>query len=234
MAKKKGKPKAGLVLRGVATTGGLELTADEERRVQVAARQVERMVRRSLVAVSVELSEFIVREFFHGDLVAARSRTRKKPPAYLRLLEVLEERSDVAPSAVRRALALSAQYYDLPVGLRERLTLSQHYSLQAVEKLDDKVRIGELAVEKNLSKRAIDELVRATVKRHAGGRPPQAAVEKAVAAARRALVSSLIESQLSVPQMKKLGTAVREDLRRDLRAIRERCERITDVLDRVK
>ena len=66
------------------------------------------------------------------------------------------------------------------------------------------------------------------------GAKPQGEIEKAINAARRALVSSMLENALEPAKVRALDAALRARLAREARTLRERIERISDALAGVK
>ena len=139
-----------------------------------------------------------------------------------------------SPGLLKRVVPLSIQYREMRAGLRDELTVSQHLALLPIADAEVKERLAREAVDEKLKRKELDARVRAESSRKSRGRTPRTELEKAVPAARRLLLNAVLEGELTAARLRALAPAVRARLLVDLRAIRERIERISDALHRVR
>lgn len=118
-----------------------------------------------------EVGEYLLRQFFGGNPENFHQRGRKHVS-----FRRLAERKDLQPSYsfLWSACAVVEQLRLLPANLSETLPLSHHKLLLSVKDRATKVRLAQLAAERGLSKRALEEEVRTLRSRtgvRAGRRP---------------------------------------------------------------
>lgn len=120
-----------------------------------------------------EIGEYLLRRFFDGDPSKFHERGRKHVS-----FRKLAEREDLQPSYsfLWNACAVVEQLRLLPVDLREALPFSHHKLLLPVKDEATKVKLAQRAVEKGLSKRALEAEIhkarkRETSKPRSGRRP---------------------------------------------------------------
>lgn len=120
-----------------------------------------------------EIGEYLLSRFFDGDPAKFHARCRKHAS-----FRKLAQRDDLRPSYafLWSACAVVDQLRLLPEDVREALPLSHHRLLLPVKDEATKVRLAQKAVEKGLSKRALEAEVRRAQTRAGGtrrsGRPP--------------------------------------------------------------
>lgn len=204
--------------------------SDVQELVARAIVHVKRIAGRTVLAGAVEIGDYLLPTFFDNDVDLARKKGAK-PVALERFFEQAPQ-MDISQALLRRCIPIAIQYHALPASVRDKLSVRQHAALLPVDDAREKARLADQAARRDLSQKQIEELVRARPDRPRRGRPPKTELEKAVPAARRVLMSALIESELSATRVRQIDPEVRERLVRDLRAIRERTERIADALQR--
>src|SRR5947207_2882257 len=101
---------------------------DDDRLVEEALHHLRDLARQAMLDVAVAMGDYIVKQFFDGDLELARSNTPAKPAALRRLLERSDE-MDVSSALIRRSVALSVQYRQLPPAVRGALSRRQQMAL---------------------------------------------------------------------------------------------------------
>lgn len=226
MAKsERGKPTA-LVLRSRAAADD---DGEAERLAEEALRHIERLERRAKLELVIEIGDYLVEHFFEGNLDLARSFSPVKAKALKRLEELAPTR-DIAPSQLRIAVSMSAQYRALPAAVRDRLTVRQHRALLPVKDGQEKSKLARRALADKLSGPALSEIIRRAHGPAKTGPKPQGELERAINAARRALVSAMVENALEPAKVRALDPALRARLAREARTLRERIERISDAL----
>src|SRR5262249_8329991 len=131
-------------------------------------------------------------------------------------------------------VAMSVQYHALPAAVRDRLSVRQYRALLPLADERAKSKLARRAVSEKLSGDAISRIVRAEHGPARRGRQPMSELERALNAARRALVSSVLEQAVEPAKVRALDADVRDRLARDVRTLRERIELIGDALARVR
>lgn len=111
-----------------------------------------------------EIGEYLLHRFFDGDPAKFHERGRKHIS-----FRKLAEREDLQPSYsfLWNACAVVEQFRLLPADLREALPFSHHKLLLPVKDEATKVKLAQRAVEKGLSKRALEAEIHKAKKREA-------------------------------------------------------------------
>lgn len=211
----------------------LEDAEEAEELAEEALRFIARLERRANLELVIEIGDYLVSKFFGGQLDLARSHSPLKPTS-LKMLERKAATMDIPVSLIKAAILLSAQYRALPAAVRDKLTVRQHRALLPVKEPQEKSKLARRALAEKLSGPALSRVVR---EEHGAVRPgPKAMgeVERSLAAARRALVSSMLENALEPAKVRALDGELRARLLREARTLRERVERITDALSAVR
>lgn len=218
---------------GAAEQPDGKLSNADEALAQEALGVIVRLERRARLELVVEVGEYIVTRFFGGKIELARSFSPTKPEALARLIKLAPSR-EISASQLQSAIALAVQYRSLPGTVRDRLTVRQHQALLPVKDAQEKTKLARRAISEKLSGPALTLVVRSQQGPARRGPKPMGELERSVSAAKRALVSSLVENALEPAKVKALDPALRTRLLRDARTLRERIERITDALAGVK
>jgi hypothetical protein len=129
---------------------------------------------------ALAIANCVLHRLFKGDsgLLASRSRNHET-------FKALQNDSSlpISKSSLWYALAVRHQYHELPDSLSERLSLAQHKVLLRVKSVSMKVDLARRALQKDLSKRDLERLVRLRCREdqvRGRGRPPLPAVVKGV------------------------------------------------------
>lgn len=207
----------------------VESAAEAEALAQEALRFIARLARRADLELMIEIGDYVVEKFFAGQLDLARSSSPTKPVA-LKRLEQLAGLEEIPVSRLRVAISMSVQYRSLPVAVRDRLSVRQHRALLPVKDPQAKSKLAKQALSGKLSGDDLAKLVRSQHGPAQTGRKPMGELERSLSAARRALVSSLVENALEPAKVRALEPSLRARLARDARTLRERLERIADAL----
>jgi hypothetical protein len=133
-----------------------------------------------------DLGEYVLREYFGDDYHAFKKRNKKHVS-----FQQLAKRDDLQPSAsfLWYAVNIVPQLRMLPETIASALPLSHHRLLLHVQDEERRVKLAEEAVEKGLSRRALEEKIRRTKKAPEGaprGRKPLPAFVRAFNAVRKA------------------------------------------------
>ena len=233
MATRKTPGKQALARRDSASSGVAdhEDAAGADALAHQALDHIVRLERRAKLEMVIEIGDYLTHVFFGGDLELARSHSPTKPRALSRLEELAPKR-DIAPGQLRIAVAMATQYHALPEAVRDRLSARQHRALLPVQDPRLKSRLARRTLAEKLSGSDLELIVRREQGAAHTGRKPLGDVERAVNAARRALVSAVLEAALEPARVRTLPAEDRARLLRHARTLRERIERITDALTR--
>ena len=128
------------------------------------------------VQMMAQAGEYLIENFFAGDLEAARSQHPAKPVALRHLIERAPELG-LRPSQLRRCVPFALQVRGLGARISNKLLQDHHFALLALRDAREKREIAEIAVEDRWSTRHLRQKIRELQKPHPGGkRPAPAAV----------------------------------------------------------
>lgn len=194
---------------------------------------IARLQRRSTLELVIEMGDYVREKLYGGDLRLAASHNPTKPVA-LGYLEQLAPEHGISVASIRLAVAMATQYHGLPSAVRDRLTARQHRALLPVKDAKARLSLARQAISGKLSGAKLSELARREVGPARTGRKALSDVERAVNAARRALVSAVLEAALEPARVKALPPDERSRIAQHVKTLRERLERISDAVQGVR
>jgi hypothetical protein len=113
-----------------------------------------------------EIGDYLIRQFFHGDLALVASQNPHKDISFRKLCA----RADLPfpESALRRFIQVAVNFHFLPPDKARALPPSHHSLLYQVADPDERRRLGVAAAEREVSVRRLREMVKGKGKRRPG------------------------------------------------------------------
>lgn len=177
-----------------ATAGGTTitalLTAADHAQVDAAVAFLNTALCESGVRLATTVSDFVIAQFFGGDVSQLDSRDSTKSASY----NALAERPDLqmGASTLRRLVRVGLQVRQMPQELAAALTQGQHRALLVVEDTAHKVELATTAVAEHWTAEKLSEVIALEhqKERPKAGRPPKPPIVKVVASIGRAISSA--------------------------------------------
>jgi len=167
---------------GVASgAGAAELTRErgsDERLVDRAVAHLQRLIVAGQVETYGNAGEYLIKNFY-GSVENARSRRADKPASLSRLAERAHE-FGMTPSTLGTAVQLALVVRDVGAALAGQLGVSRLRALAPLQEHSQRRLVGETAAAAGWTVEKVKERVRKIARPHAGGRPEQPGVERAV------------------------------------------------------
>src|SRR5437867_3362313 len=121
-------------------------TADRlDRHVEAAIARINQMWRTGVLSAVVAIGDYVIQQFFEGDLELASSQNPNKSASFNKLLE-REKDLPFSSTSLRRMVFIAVQYHQMPLQIADRLSRTQHEKLLRVQDPQIKLQLAEEAI----------------------------------------------------------------------------------------
>ena len=223
-----------LALRPAAGTSSAQAQSEagaDEALVDRAVAHLRRVIVGGQVRATVEAGEYVIREFY-GSVESARSRDPRKGASLARLAERAPE-FGMSAATLGYVVPVALAVRDLGVSLADDLGISRLRLLTPVKDGEQRRLLAETATSSGWTVEKLRERVKKIRKPHAGGRPEQPAIERAVARLSRVADAEIRDAAGIRAGLDDLTPRRAKALLQSVNRVQANLERVEKLLQRV-
>jgi hypothetical protein len=204
----------------------------EQRRIDKAVKDLRALVLGGHINILNGVGEYLLREFFDGDVKQALAQHRKEGASIASLVERANE-FGMKPTGVLRAIPIHVQVRQIGQTLAEQLPVTHHVALLPVRDIEIKRLLARLAVDEEWTVQTLRAEIGKRQKPSAGGRPPDPPVQYLVNALHRPFESDETPLDDLEAGLDRIDQTEAKRLLGKLNQVRSHLDRLEKVLVRV-